>query len=294
MSSTRSRDAVVGAALIVAGATSIQWSAAIVEPAFRVFSPNAVSAWRFFFGALVLLALTRPPLHRWHKEQWRSAIALGLAVAFMNQCFFQSIARIPLGAAVTIEFLGPLTVAVVGQRSRRHLAFAGLAAVGVVFLGHPGGHLTTFGVLFGLGSGLGWAGYIFANKRVGVAAPGFGGLAVSMAVAAVATTPFSMSSVATLSAHPWLGGRLLLVACMSIVFGFALELQALRRLHAASVAVLMAVDPAIAFVLGFLVLGQRAGGWDLVGLLCVVAAGVGVTIDQHGDNASTAAKASTN
>jgi inner membrane transporter RhtA len=176
----------------------------------------------------------------------------------------------------------------------RHLAFAGLAAVGVVFLGHPGGHLTTLGVLFGLGSGLGWAGYIFANKRVGVAAPGFGGLAVSMAVAALVTTPFSMGSLSTLSAHPWLGGRLILVACMSIVLGFALELQALRRLHAASVAVLMAIDPAIAFVLGFLVLGQRAVGWDLVGLLCVVAAGVGVTIDQHGDDASTASKASTN
>jgi inner membrane transporter RhtA len=294
VSSTRSRDAFVGAALIVAGAASIQWSAAIVEPAFRVLSPAAVSAWRFLFGALVLLALTRPPLHRWHKEQWRSALALGLAVAFMNQCFFQSIARIPLGAAVTIEFLGPLTVAVVGQRSRQHLAFAGLAALGVVFLGHPGGHLTTLGVLYGLGSGLGWAGYIFANKRVGVAAPGFGGLAVSMTVAALATTPFSMSSFSTLSAHPWLAGRLVLVASMSIVFGFALELQALRRLHAASVAVLMAIDPAIAFVLGFLVLGQRAVGWDLVGLVCVVVAGVGVTFDQRAPTPTVESKAPTN
>ncbi len=294
MSNTHSRGAVTGAVLIVAGAVSIQWSAAIVEPAFRTFTPAAVSAWRFLFGALILLALTRPPLHRWRKELWCSAVALGLAVAFMNQCFFQSIARIPLGAAVTIEFLGPLTVAVVGQRSRRHLAFAGLAAVGVVFLGHPGGHLTNLGVLYGLGSGLGWAGYIFANKRVGVAAPGFGGLAVSMTVAALATTPFSMSSLAVMSSHPWLAGRLLLVAAMSIVFGFALELQALRRLTAASVAVLMAIDPAVAFVLGFLVLGQRAGGWDLIGLVCVVVAGIGVTFDQRATSTTAETKAVTN
>ena len=274
------RNALIGAGLIVAGAASIQWSAAIVSPAFSLLGPSATSAWRFLLGAIVLLIATRPKLRTWRREQWQAAVVLGLSVAFMNQCFFQSLARIPLGSAVTIEFLGPLLVAVFGHRSWRHISLALVAGLGVVALGHPGGHLTALGVLFGLGSGLGWAFYIFASAKVGGATSGFGGLAVSMSVAALATLPFALSHVPTLAHHPWMAGRLLLVACMSIVLGFALELQALRRVKPALVGVLMAFDPAIAFIVGFLVLAQHPTSWDLLGLILVVTAGVGVTFNQ--------------
>ncbi len=266
-----------GAGFIILGATLIQWSAALVQPAFADLGPVATSGWRFVFGALILLGATRPRLASWDRPQWRAALILGVTVAFMNVCFYQCISRIPLGDAVTIEFLGPLCVAVIGQRSWRHFGFVFLAAAGVVFLAHPGGGTTLAGTLFGLGSGLGWGGYIFAAARVGGATQGFGGLAVSMSVSAVVTSPWVVSSVHVVVHHPSLGVRLALVALMSIVLGFGAELQALRRLSPAATGVLMSLDPAIAFAIGFVVLGETATAWMLVGLACVVVAGVGVT-----------------
>jgi len=275
-----SRVSLAGAGFIILGATSIQWSAAIVQPAFARLGPVATSGWRFLLGALILLVATRPRLRHWRSEQWRAAVILGVTVAFMNVCFYQAIARIPLGSAVTIEFLGPLCVAVFGRRSGRHFIFAFLAALGVVLLAHPGGGVTLVGALFGLGSGLGWGGYVFAAARVGGATTGFGGLAVSMSVSALVTLPWALSKFALLAHHPTLSGRLALVGLMSIVLGFAAELQALRRLSPAAAGVLMSLDPAIAFVIGVLVLHERVTPWVMVGLACVVAAGVGVTIDR--------------
>jgi inner membrane transporter RhtA len=269
-----------GVGFIIVGASSIQWSAALVQPAFAHLGPVATSGWRFLLGSIILMVVTRPRLREWHREQWRAALILGVTVALMNVCFYQAIARIPLGSAVTIEFLGPLGVAVFGRRSWLHFSFAFLAAVGVVLMAHPGGGVTLAGAIFGLLSGLGWGGYVFAAARVGGATTGFGGLAVSMAVSALVTLPWTMTKLTFVVHHPSLGGRLLLVGLMSIVLGFAAELQALRRLSPAAVGVLMSLDPAIAFVIGALVLHERATPWVLVGLACVVVAGAGVTMDQ--------------
>ena len=269
-----------GAGFILAGATSIQWSAALVQPAFARLGPVATSGWRFALGAIILLALTRPALGQWRREQWRAAVVLGLTVAFMNVCFYQAIARIPLGSAVTIEFLGPLAVAVVGRRRWRHVAFAVVAALGVVLLAHPGGGITLAGALFAAGSGLGWGGYVYAASHLGGATSGFGGLAVSMSVSALATLPWAISSWPMLERQPSLGARLALVGLMSIVLGFAAELQALRRLRPAVAGVLMSLDPAIAFVIGALVLHEAVAAWTVVGLVCVIVAGVGVTVDR--------------
>ena len=269
-----------GAGFIVLGATSIQWSAALIQPAFAQLGPVATSGWRFLLGAIVLLIATRPALTTWRAEQWRAAVVLGVTVAFMNVCFYQAIARIPLGSAVTIEFLGPLCVAVFGHRHWRHFALAMMAALGVVLLSHPGGGVTLVGALFGLASGLGWGGYVFAAARVGGATTGFGGLAVSMSVSALVTLPWALGRLPYVVHHPSLGARLAVVALMSIVLGFAAELQALRRLSPAAAGVLMSLDPAIAFVIGALLLHERATAWVLTGLILVVVAGVGVTIDR--------------
>lgn len=269
-----------GAGLIVLGATSIQWSAALVQPAFAALGPTATSGWRFLMGAVILLAATRPTLRTWRREQWRAALVLGVTVAFMNVCFYHAIARIPLGSAVTIEFLGPLSVAVLGRRSGRHLMFAVVAAAGVVLLAHPGGGVTFLGALFALGSGLGWAGYVFAAARVGGATSGFDGLAISMSVSALVTLPWTWSRLDVIAQHPALGGRLAIVGLMSIVLGFAAELLALRRLSPAAAGVLMSLDPAIAFVLGAVLLHQRATVWVVMGLVLVVVAVVGVTVDR--------------
>ena len=269
-----------GAGFIILGASSIQWSAALIQPAFARLGPAATSGWRFFFGSLILLVATRPRLRRWRREQWRAAVILGVTVAFMNVCFYQAISRIPLGSAVTIEFLGPLSVAAFGRRSWRHYSFAALAALGVVLLSHPGGGVTLLGAAFALLSGVGWGVYVFAAARVGGATTGFGGLAVSMSVSALVTLAWTWSSAPQLVHHPFLGGRLVLVGLMSIVLGFAAELQALRRLSPPAAGVLMSLDPAIAFVVGALVLHERATSWVLLGLACVVVAGAGVTMDR--------------
>lgn len=268
---------------VVIGGTLMPWSAAIVGPVFVAVGPSASSAARFLVGALVLLVFTRPTLRTWERRQWIGSLVFGLAVAFMNQCFYQAIARIPLGSAVAIEFLGPFLVAALGKRSWRHFVFVLLAGFGVVALSHPGGGLTLLGGLFAIGAGVGWASYLFASHRVGGLAPGYGGLAVAMAFAAVLTLPFSIGSAHVFAHHPYLIGRIFIVAVLSIVLGFASELQALRRLKPAVVGVIMSCNPAIAFVIGWLLLSERITVWVLAGLVSVVVAGVGVTLDQAGN-----------
>ena len=279
--SQRSRkDTLLGAGFVLVGATIFPWTSAVIRPVFTVIGPAASSAWRFLIGALVLLAFTRPRVHRWTRHQWVGAIALGVTTAFMNMCFYQAIARIPLGSAVTIEFLGPFLVAVLGQRSWRHTAFVLLAGFGVVALLHPGGGVTLTGGLFAVGAGTGWASYLFASHRVGGSTTGFGGLAVSMTIASIVTLPFSLGSTMILSHHPLVLGRLAIVAVMSVVFGFGAELQALRRLKPSIVGVLVSFEPAIAFGIGWILLSERITVWVLVGLCSVVLAGIGVTLDQ--------------
>lgn len=273
------RRALSGAGFVLLGAVVIQWSAAVVTPLFRVIGPSASSAWRFLLGAAVLLFLTRPPLRTWTRAQWTAAAALGLSTALMNQCFYQAIDRIPLGGAVAIEYLGPFLVAALTRRSRRHYVFVVLAGLGVVALTRPGGGLTLVGILFAAGSGVGWAAYAFSAHRVGGTTPGFGGLAVAMAISSLVTLPWALGSAPTLLTHPSLLTRMVLVALMATVVGFGAELQALRRLRPAVVSVLLALDPAVAFAIGWLLLAQSVTGWDAVGLGCVMVAGAGVTYD---------------
>jgi inner membrane transporter RhtA len=264
---------------MVLGATSIQWTAAVVMRAFNVIGPSATSAWRFLLGALVLLALTRPRLRSYTKQQWIGALALGVTVALMNMSFYQAIARIPLGSAVAIEYMGPFCIAAFGRRTPKHLAFVVLAGLGVLALTRPGSGLNSTGVLFAVGAGLGWATYIFASRRVGGTTTGFGGLALSMMVAAIITLPFSIGSSVRVLGDPYLLLRLAIVATVAIAIGFGSELQGLRRLKPSIAGVLLASDPAVAFIIGWILLHQSVRGWDFIGMACVILAGVGVTYD---------------
>jgi inner membrane transporter RhtA len=273
------KSARAAAGLIILGAVMIQWSAAIVTPAFAIIGPAAVSGWRFVAGALVLLVVVRPNVRHWTIAQWRGAVIFGAASALMNLCFYQAIHRIHLGTAVAIEYLGPFIVAALGKRSWRHVFFVMVAAGGVVALARPGGGLTGVGLAFAAGSGVFWAGYAFASHKVGGSSSGFDGLAVAMTIAALITGPFAVHSLGTVLHQPILLGRLSLTGLMATVIGFGCELQALRRLSPVTVSVLLSLDPAVAFASGWLALGQRAHLLDLVGLVCVVAAGIEVTRD---------------
>lgn len=270
------------------GATVIQWSAAIVQPVFHAVGPSAAAGWRFLLGAVALFAITRPRLGEWRRAQWSGVAVLGCSIAFMSECFYQAIARIPLGGAVAIEYLGPLLVAALTQRSGRHFAFVGLAGAGVYALARPGSGLTITGLAFAAGAGAGWASYAFASARVGGVTKGLDGLAVSMGIAAILTLPFSIGSLHEFAARPHLLIRMVIVAVLWAVIGMGAELQSLRRLAPSVVSVLLALDPAVAFLVGWLLLRQSVSAWDLVGLVAVVVAGMGVTYDAASEDVAVA------
>ena len=267
------------AGLVLFGAFSIQWAAALAVPTFPAVGALAVSGWRFLTGAVILIALVRPKVRAWGKGEWRAAILLGVSTAVMNLTFFQAIARIPLGTAVAIEFMGPFVVAALGRKSWRHLVFILLAAGGVVALCRPGGNLDLVGVLFALLAAVSYGAYAYSSHHVGGATEGFEGLAVAMGVAAALTFIFVVPSMSHVASHPSLFVRFAFMGLLATVFGFASEMQALRRLPPPIVGVLLAFDPAVAFLSGFVFLGQGVTALDLLGLTLVVIGGIGVTID---------------
>ncbi len=278
MTGTRHRhDATVGAACVLAAAAAIQSSAAIGLPAFAVIGAAATSGFRFLLGATVLLVVARPSVRRFDRAAWLGVLAFGVAVAVMNLCFFQAVARLPLGTAVSIEFLGPFTLAVVAGSGWRHSAYAAVGLLGVLLLARPGGGVTIPGALFALGAAAGWASYTLASAHLGSLTKGVDGLALALGVAALLTFPFTVPAFPSVT---WsLLARLASMAVLGVVVGFALELAALRLIGAAHVAVLLSLNPAVAFIVGWLVLGQHVSVSALLGGLCVVAASIGVMGD---------------
>jgi inner membrane transporter RhtA len=239
--------------------------------------PEGVSWLRLAWAAVILVAFTRPWRHRFTRSGLATCILLGLTTAGMTLMFMAAAMRIPLGTASALEFLGPLSVAVIrGRRSGRWWALA--AAAGVAALTEPWhGGTDPAGILLALGAAACWAAYILLTQRAGDEVSGLQALAVSMPVAAVATTVFVGPAVV---AH--LDWQLLLVgaglALLMPVIPFSLELLALRRLKASAFGTLMSLEPAIAVVIGFAILGQAPGLSAVLGIALVVAAGIGVTL----------------
>ena len=233
------------------------------------------AAWlRLFWAGVLLLVLVRPGRSTFSPAALRAGTALGIATAGVTLLFMAAVARLPLGTASALEFLGPLGVAVVRSRGTGRM-WALLAAAGVLLLTQPWtGDADPVGVGFALAAACCWAAYILLTQRVGDEVSGLGGLAISMPVAAV---------VATVVAGPGVVGdltpELLLVglglAILLPVVPFALELLALRRLTTAAFGTLMALEPAFALAIGFVALAQVPNALSVVGVGLVVAAGIG-------------------
>jgi inner membrane transporter RhtA len=269
--------------MVLGSCTSLQVGAACAARLFPVIGSTAATFLRLAVAAVVVLLVTRPRVRTWSGGQWRSVVLFGLSLAAMNGSFYESIARIPLGTAVTIEFLGPLTLAAVLSRRLRDLVWVALAAAGVTLLGVAdgiggAGSLDPVGVAFALVAGVFWAAYILASARVGSQVPGSGGLAVALAVAAVAMAPLGAAGVATTVTSPHL---LLLAAATGVlasVIPYSLEFAALRRLPAHVFGVLLSLEPAVAATAGWLLLGQRMGPREAVAVGVVVLASAGSTL----------------
>ena len=259
--------------------SSIQFGAALSAPAIDAYGPAGASWLRLVFAALLLVIWVRPPIFTYSREQWISALVLGTTTALMTMCFFAAIERIPLGLAVAIDFLGPLSVATLGYGLTRRLVWPLIAAAGVLLLSYDGsgwvGNLP--GVLFAAGAGTGWAIYILLTKRIGVSFKGLEGLSMSLLVAAIVATPFGIWGAA-----PNLDGYGLIemagLAILVPLLPYTLELIALRRMTTASFGILMSLEPAIGALAGFVILYQPMTLLQMLGTAFVVAASAGATV----------------
>jgi inner membrane transporter RhtA len=258
--------------LVLAAAGSLQVGAAFAVTLFDDLGPAGAAFLRLAFAAVVLWAIWRPRI----AGDLRLAAAFGVALGLMNWSIYESIDRIPLGVAVTIEFAGPLLVAVIGSRRPLDGVWVVLAAAGILLLADPGGgSIDGLGVLFALTAAACWMAYIYLSQRTGQAFPGGSGLALAMAVGALIVLPAGLIQGGSALAEPDLLGSALVVALASSVLPYSLELEALRRLPAAVFGVLMSLEPAVAALAGLVVLGQDLGARELVAIGMVVVASAG-------------------
>ncbi|SCE80640.1 EamA family transporter [Micromonospora mirobrigensis] len=263
-----------GTAMAVAAMSCVQLGLAASVGLFDAVGPEGTAWLRLAWAGVLLAVLVRPRPSAFTRSALRACLALGVVTAAVTILFIAAVARLPLGTASALEFLGPLGVAVARGRGRARL-WAALAAVGVLLLTEPWhGGVDPVGVGYALGAALCWAAYILLTQRVGDEVAGLRGLAVSMPVAGVvATVAIGPSVVGDLTWSVLLAG--LGLAVLLPVVPFALELLALRRLTAAAFGTLMSLEPAIALLVGLLALGQVPGPAAVAGIAFVVAAGIG-------------------
>ncbi len=264
-----------GTAMALCAMFCVQLGLAASVGLLDALGPEGVAWLRLAWGGLLLAVLVRPRIRSFSRADLLACVLLGVATGGVTLLFMSAIARLPLGTASALEFLGPLGVAVLRSSGRRLLLWPLLAAGGVVLLTQPWqGDIDLIGVGFALGAAACWATYILLTQRVGDAVSGLQGLAVSLPVAALLAT-----AVAGPSTFPKLTWSLLLIglglAVLLPLIPFSLEMLALRRLTTSAFGTLMSLEPAIALTIGFVVLHQVPGGWQVVGIAFVVAAGVG-------------------
>jgi inner membrane transporter RhtA len=276
-----SRGSLGPVALVVAGALSVQFGAAIAVMLMPRAGALGVVTLRLVLAALVLLVVCRPKLRGHSRADWSTVVAFGAVMAAMNVLFCQAVDRIPLGVAVTLEVLGPLALSVIVSRRLVNLVWAGLALAGVVLLSGGGfDRLDPVGALFALSAGAMWAAYIVFSARTGRRFPQADGLALAMGVGAVLSLPLGIAESGSKLIVPSTLGLGLAVALMSSVLPYTLELLALRRLPAPTFAVLMSLEPAIAATAGFLVLHQALSVLDALAIALVIAASMGAVRTQ--------------
>jgi inner membrane transporter RhtA len=267
--------AVAGAAMIVGTSLSIQLAAAIAHDLFDRLSPVGVSAMRFALASVILLAVVRPAIRGRDAPTWRAIAAYGASLAALNLTFFQAISLIPMGIAVTLSFIGPLAMALLGSRRRRDILWALLAGAGVATLGgidRPG---SLSGVLFAIAAGCAWVGVAYAGRSVGRRTRRVDGLALAIPIAALITVPLGIEHAGAVDTRSLAIG--LAIAVGGLIIPFTLELEGLRRLEPRSVAVIYSIDPAIAALIGFLALGERLAPLQIVALVAVMIASAGAT-----------------
>ena len=263
-------------ALVLLGIVSVQLGSAVAKHLFSEVGSFGTVALRLFFAAAVLLLLWRPSL-RVNRRTWTVVLCYGVTLGLMNLCFYLALARIPLGIAVTVEFLGPLAVAIAGSRRWLDAFWALLAAGGVVLLMEGRGDLNLAGFLFALAAGAFWGLYILVGAALGRHTTEGHGLALGMVVAALVAVPFGVADGGTALIQPWVLVAGLGVALLSSVIPYSLDLEALRKIPPRVFGILMSLEPAMAALIGLVVLQESLHVSQWIAVLCVVAASAGAT-----------------
>jgi inner membrane transporter RhtA len=264
--------------LVLGAIASVQIGAALAATLFHRVGPAGAVVLRLVTATVLLVALWRPQPARYTRRELALAATFGLILAGMNLSFYEALARIPLGIAVTIEFVGPLAVAIAGSRRPLDLLWVGLAAGGIAALTQGGAHgLNGLGVALALVAGGLWGAYILVNARLGRAFTGGTGLALAMCVGSVAVLPFGIvdGGAHLLEVHVLVLGAV--VGILSSAIPYSFEVEALRRIAPSVFGVLMSLEPAMAALAGLIVLGQGLSGRAVVGIALVVTASAGAS-----------------
>lgn len=275
----RRRSPIGPALLVVVAAISQEVGAAFAVGLFAALGAIGAVSVRFVVAGVILCVAVRPRLRGLSGRAWLSAGALAATLTVMNLCFYNSLIRIPLGVAVTVEALGPLALSIAVSQRKTAVLWALLALLGVALLSLTGvrvGHLDPVGLGFAAGAAVSWAGYILATARAGSDFPNLDGLAVATAIGALVTAPFAAVAVDPGSALHWgvlgLGAA---VGVMSSVIPYSLELISLRRLPPETFAILTCLSPVVAAVAGWLILGQRLAVTGYAAIALVTVASIG-------------------
>ena len=265
---------------LLAAVLLAQFAAALSVPLIHQCGSTTITALRMAWAAGFLLLVARPRLLPLDVRRLLAAGILGLTTAAMAFFFFAAVGRIPVGTAVSIEFLGPLTLALAGSRRPRDVVWALLAALGVWLLTRGGGGaVDLLGCAFAAASAVCWACYILLTRRVGRVFTGLQGLTLSISVAALVGLPLGI--LPHWQAIGWTPVLLMaLIALLSPVATYSLEMASLRRMEPRRFGILMSLEPAAAAIMGFLVLGQRLSLSQLLGMACVTLASLGTVAAQ--------------
>ncbi|ANP57181.1 EamA family transporter [Streptomyces griseochromogenes] len=269
--------------LVLAGGVSVQFGGALAVTLMPRAGALGVVTLRLLAAAIVLLVVCRPRLRGHSRTDWGTVLVFGITMGAMNGLFYEAVARIPLGPAVTLEVLGPLALSVLASRRAINALWAGLALAGVFLLGGGGfSDLDPIGVAFALGAGAMWASYIVFSARTGRRFPQADGLALAMAIAALLFLPLGIVDAGSRLLDPGTVALGSAVALLSSVLPYTLELLALRRLPASTFAILMSLEPALAATAGFLILGQALSAAEAAAIALVIAASIGAVRTQVG------------
>ena len=290
MQAVRSRftgsDKTTGVLLVIGSCISLQIGAAFAVQLFPQLGAWGVTNLRLGVAALVICALTRPRFWAWNLPQWIAVALLGTSFAFMNGAFYHAIELLPLGLAVSVEFIGPLVL------SRRLIdgLWIGLATIGMALIGvekaFGAEHISTLGLAFALVAGFFWACYILASSRVGRLIDGAGGLGAALVIATLITLPFGGAGAAQAFADPGVLALAVGTGLLASVVPYTFELAALRRLPNNVFSILLSLEPGIAAIGGWLLLSQDTGALRWTAILLLTVASMGITVTSRPQRAA--------